>query len=240
MRSEASVSVMITVYNGSPYLAEAIESVLTQTYRPVELIVLDDGSTDGSGDIAKRYGPVLRYIRQSRGGMSAARNSAVREARGRFLSFLDADDRFRRDKLERQMEIMESDPSIDMVFGHVSEFVSPELDPPARALLRQPVHDTPWRTPNLMLVRRESFERVGLFSTSLRVGIGVDWYARAVELGLREAVPPVVVLERRLHAANNGIRERDARNLYLHVLKRSLDRRREQAGRASPPDLDDA
>jgi hypothetical protein len=96
------------------------------------------------------------------------------------------------------------------------------------------------REARLMLVRRESFERVGLFSTSLRVGIGVDWYARALELGLREAVPPVVVLERRLHAGNNGIRERDARNLYLHVLKRSLDWRREQAGRASPPDLGDA
>jgi glycosyltransferase involved in cell wall biosynthesis len=237
---EGLVSVMITVYNGSPYLAEAIESVLEQTYSPLELIVLDDGSTDGSGDIARRYGSALRYLTQPRGGMGAARNSAVQAARGGFFSFLDADDRFRRDKLERQMEVIESDPKIDMVFGHMTEFVSPELDGPARALLRQPVNDAPWRTPNLMLVRRRAFERVGPFSTSLRVGIGVDWYARAIESGLVEAVPPVVVLERRLHAANNGIRERDARNLYLHVLKRSLDRRRGQAGRASQRDVGNA
>ena len=70
-----------------------------------------------------------------------------------------------------------------------------------------------------MLVRREAWDRVGLFSTTLRVGIGVDWYARAVECGLKEAVPPAVVLERRLHASNNGIRERDARHQYLQVLE---------------------
>jgi hypothetical protein len=67
---------------------------------------------------------------------------------------------------------------------------------------------------------------VGPFSTTLRVGIGVDWYARAIERGLKEAVPPHIVLERRLHAANNGIRQRDARRQYLHVLKASLDRKR--------------
>jgi hypothetical protein len=80
-----------------------------------------------------------------------------------------------------------------------------------------------------MLIRRESFFRVGLFSTALRVGVGVDWYARAVEVPLKMSMPPEVVLERRLHAENNGLRERDSRAQYLHVLKASLDRRRSQA-----------
>ena len=75
--SDRLVSVMITVYNGESYLAEAIESVLTQTYRPLlELVVLDDGSTDGSGDVAKRFGSV-RYERQENAGMGGARNSAI-------------------------------------------------------------------------------------------------------------------------------------------------------------------
>ena len=77
-----------------------------------------------------------------------------------------------------------------------------------------------------VLVKRESYLRVGPFSTHLKVGIGIDWYARAEELGLRSATPPIVVLERRLHAENNGIRQRDSRSLYLHVLKGALDRRR--------------
>lgn len=225
------VSVMITVYNGERYLAEAIESVLTQTYPSVELIVLDDGSTDGSGGVARSFAPALRYERQANGGMGAARNSAVAFAQGRYLSFLDADDRFHPEKLAHQVAVLQADPSVDMVFGLMTEFVSPDVDADAAALLRAPVERQPWRTPNLMLVRREAFDRVGSFSSTLRVGIGVDWYARAKEIGLRESVPPYVMLERRLHADNNGIRQRDSRAVYLSVLKSSLDRRRAGAER---------
>jgi glycosyltransferase involved in cell wall biosynthesis len=234
IESDRLVSVVITVYDAASYLAEAIDSVLAQTYRPFELIVLDDGSTDGSGEIARSYGSTLRFAQQENAGLGAARNAALDLAKGRYYAFLDADDRFVRDKLERQMQILDAEPEIDMVFGHVTEFVSPEIDERARALLRDPVDDEPWRTPNLMLVRREAFHRVGPFSDTLRVGIGVDWYARAVDEGLKEAVPPVVVLERRLHTSNNGIRQRDARHQYLQVLKRSLDRKR-SAERSTQP-----
>jgi glycosyltransferase involved in cell wall biosynthesis len=220
------VSVMIGVYNGARYLGEAIESVLAQTYSDRELIVVDDGSDDGSGAIAGSYGSRVKCVRQERGGMAAARNRAVEEATGSYFAFLDADDRFPPDKLERQLAVLEADPELDVVYGHVTEFLSPDLDSAARALLREPKHDLPWPTPNLMLVKRDSFFRVGLFSTDLRVGIGVDWYARAVDLGLKSAVPPIVVLERRLHAENNGILERGFKPQYLHVLKEALDRRR--------------
>jgi glycosyltransferase involved in cell wall biosynthesis len=225
-KAERRVSVMIGVYNGARYLGEAIESVLTQTYPEVELIVVDDGSDDGSGAIARSYEPRLRCVRQERGGMAAARNRAVQEATGSYFAFLDADDRFPPDKLERQLAVFDADPELDVVYGHVTEFLSPELDGAALELLREPKQDVPWPTPNLMLVKRDSFFRVGLFSTALRVGIGVDWYARATEHGLKSAIPPVVVLERRLHADNNGIRERQFKPQYLHVLKEALDRRR--------------
>jgi glycosyltransferase involved in cell wall biosynthesis len=220
------VSAMIGVYNGARYLGEAIESVLAQTHPPCELIVVDDGSTDGSGAIADAYGPPVRSIRQERGGIAASRNRAVGEATGHYFAFLDADDRFPRDKLERQLAVFDADPALEVVFGHVTEFLSPDLDQEAQALLRQPAHDLPWPTTNLMLVKRDAFFRVGPFSTDLKVGIGVDWCARAIELGLRSAVPAIVVLERRLHAENNGIRERQFKPQYLHVLKAALDRRR--------------
>jgi glycosyltransferase involved in cell wall biosynthesis len=220
------VSVMIGVYNGAAYLGEAIESVLAQSYRPLELIVVDDGSDDGSGSIARAYGEPVRCIRQERGGMAAARNRAVAEAGGDYFAFLDADDRFRPHKIERQLSFFTADPDLDAVFGHVTEFLSPDLDDAARSRLRRPVDDMPWPTPNLMLVKRDSFFEVGLFSTALKVGIGVDWYARAIEAGLKTAVPAIVVLERRLHADNNGIRQSGQRPQYLHVLKASLDRRR--------------
>jgi len=220
------VSVMIGVYNGSAYLGEAIESVLAQSHRPLELIVVDDGSDDGSGSIARAYGEPVRCITQERGGMAAARNRAVGEAGGDYFAFLDADDRFRPHKIERQLSFFASDPALDAVFGHVTEFLSPDLDDAARSRLRRPVDDMPWPTPNLMLVKRDSFFKVGLFSTELKVGIGLDWYARAMEAGLKTVVPVIVVLERRLHADNNGIRQSEQRPQYLHVLKASLDRRR--------------
>jgi glycosyltransferase involved in cell wall biosynthesis len=223
---------MIGVYNAAPYLGEAIESALAQDYGPIELIVVDDGSTDGSGDVARSF-PDVRVIRQQNAGNGAARNRAVEEARGRLYAFLDADDRFTPRKLARQKAALDADPGLDMVFGHVSEFLSPDLDEAARAMLRPPAPEPmPWTAPNLMLIRRESFERVGPFTSAVRVGVTVDWFARAAEAGLSYAILPEVVLERRLHTQNNGLRERASRSQYIEVIRQALERRRAAADTA--------
>lgn len=225
-----SISVMIGVYNAAPYLGEAIDSALTQTYRPREVIVVDDGSTDGSGDVARRYGEEVIVARQENAGNGAARNHAVRLASGELYAFLDADDRFTPNKLELQCRALEADPELDVVFGYTREFVSPELTPEQRSRVRPPAPEPmAWTAPNLMLIRRESFAKVGTFAENLKVGVTVDWYARAMEAGVRAAMLPDVLLERRLHLTNNGLRESDSRAQYLHVLKASLDRRRARA-----------
>lgn len=228
MRAKPSplISVMITVYNCAEFLAEAIESVLNQRYRPVELILVDDGSDDGSGEVAKEYLPRLRYEYQPRMGMGAARNRAVSFARGSFFAFLDADDRFRRDKLERQMAAFERNPALDVVFGHVKEFLSPDLEEASAARLRRCAERIPGYFAGAMLIRREAFFRVGPFATTLKVGIGLDWYARAIDQGLKGLVLEEVVMERRLHSENAGLRERSSHMQYVQVLKASLDRRR--------------
>jgi glycosyltransferase involved in cell wall biosynthesis len=223
------ISVMIGVYNAAPYLAEAIESVLAQDYEPLELIVVDDGSDDGSAEVAKSF-PVVKYLFQENAGNGAARNRAVEAATGELFAFVDADDRFTPGKLILQKAALDSDPGLDMVFGHVQEFLSPELDEETRAALRPPAPaPMPWTAPNLMLIRRASFLRVGPFSTTFRVGVTVDWFARASEAGLRYAVLPEVVLERRLHTQNNGLRERGARTQYLDVIRAAMERRRAAA-----------
>jgi glycosyltransferase involved in cell wall biosynthesis len=231
------ISVVIGVYNAEPYLAEAIDSVLSQDYQPLELIVVDDGSTDRSAEVARGYDRVS-YIHQENGGNGSARNTGVEAATGEFLAFLDADDRFTDGKLSLQMRALDEDSSLDMVFGHVQEFVSPELDEETRATIRGATEKPmPWTAPNLMLIRRGSFDKVGAFSTSVRVGVTVDWFARAAEAGLRYRVLPETVLERRIHTQNNGLRERDSRSQYLQVLKAALDRRRaaaEQESRSQP------
>ncbi|MCU1244768.1 MAG: hypothetical protein QOF83_1710 [Solirubrobacteraceae bacterium] len=224
------ISVMIPAYNAAPYLAEAIESAFAQTYEPLEVIVVDDGSDDGTLEVAQAFGDRVRAIRQTRGGNGAARNAAVGLAQGHYFAFLDADDRFMPDKLQLQMDALEEDPELDVVFGYVREFISPELPDDIRAGIRPAADPQPWASPNLMLISRESFERVGTFATNLRVGVTVDWYARATEAGLKTRVLPEIVLERRLHTQNNGIREQDARSQYIQVLRASIERRRRAKG----------
>ena len=128
------VSVMIGAYNAAPYLGEAIESVLGQDYEPIELIVVDDGSTDGTADVARSFAQA-KVIQQENGGNGSARNRAVENASGELYAFLDADDRFTPGKLSLQKAVLDADPGLDMVFGHVREFFSPELDEETRASL---------------------------------------------------------------------------------------------------------
>jgi glycosyltransferase involved in cell wall biosynthesis len=227
---------MIGAYNAAPYLGEAIESALSQDYEPIELIVVDDGSTDETADVARSFAQA-KVIQQENGGNGAARNLAVENASGELYAFLDADDRFTPGKLSRQKAALDADPDLDMVFGHVHEFFSPELDEETRASLRPPAPGPmPWTAPNLMLIRRGSFERVGPFSTAVRVGVTVDWFARAQEAGLRHTILPEVVLERRLHTQNNGLRERASRSQYLDVIRQAMERRRAaEAAQAEEP-----
>ena len=231
------VSVMIGAYNAAPYLGEAIESALGQDYEPIELIVVDDGSTDGTADVARSFAQA-KVIQQENGGNGSARNRAVENASGELYAFLDADDRFTPGKLRLQKAVLDADPGLDMVFGHVREFFSPELDEETRASLRPPAPEPmPWTAPNLMLVRRRSFERVGPFTTAVRVGVTVDWFARAQEAGLRHTIPPEVVLERRLHTQNNGLRESASRSQYLEVIRQAMERRRAAAEAAQAEEL---
>ena len=224
------ISVMIGVYNAERYLAEAIDSVFAQSYRPLELIVVDDGSDDRSGEVARAYGATLTYARQENAGNGSARNHAVRLASGELYAFLDADDRFTPGKLTRQMDALAADPALEAVFGHVREFVSPELQEEQQRLIRPPAPGPqPWTAPNLMLIRRAAFERVGPFSETLRIADTVDWFARAQDARLRSVVLPEVVLERRLHTQNSGLRERASRPEYLQVIRAALERRRSAA-----------
>jgi len=223
--SRPLVSTVIPVYNCESHLAEAIESVLAQTYGPTEVIVVDDGSTDGSARVAKGFAPAVRYCSQPNAGAAAARNRGVALATGSFFAFLDADDLWMEDKLALQMEAFGRDPQLDLAFGHIIQFRTP--DPAAgRQSPEFEGEPMPGFSVCTMLVKRESFFRVGPFARRWRVGEFVDWYSRAQEKGLRHLMLPEVVTRRRVHAANMGIREHGSRPDYARILKAALDRRR--------------
>jgi glycosyltransferase involved in cell wall biosynthesis len=220
------VSVVIPVYNGERYLAEAIESVLGQPYRPLELLVVDDGSADGSAEVAGRYDTPVRLIRALHEGAAAARNRGAEAAEGSYLAFLDADDLWTAGKLPLQVARLESDAALDAAFGTVEHFYSPELDQAARNTIECPGGAMPAYHPGAMLIRTEAFRRVGPFQTCWQVGEFMDWYLRAQEAGLMSVMLPDVVMRRRLHGANLGLRARPARVDYARILKAALDRRR--------------
>lgn len=221
------VAVIIGVRDGERYLAEAIDSVLGQTRPPEEVILVDDGSQDGTAAIADGYAPAVRCIRRPPEGPAAAVNFGVEATTGELIGFLDADDRWNPAKLELQCEALDRDRALDMVFGAVQQFVSPDLEPASRAELRTPDPAvTRGKAKGAMLVRRASFERVGAFDPERTIGEFVDWYARAMEKGLRDEMLAQVVLCRRLHEHNLGRTKRELRTEYARVLGNALRRRR--------------
>lgn len=218
-----SVSVIIPVHNGAPYIREAIESVMSQALPAAEIIVVDDGSTDETSGILSAMENV-RYVRQEKSGQAIARNRGFAESTGDLIAFLDADDVWMPEKLALQVAALDSDPPFDCVFGLAVEFAGSR--PPAREIELQRKHDA--HLPGAMLVRRNMFAAVGPYDAQWRVGEVVDWYARAVDLGLRMTTLQHVVLLRRIHGDNLGRRSRDPSRDYLSVLRRSINRRRDR------------
>lgn len=220
------VSVIIPVYNTEKYLAESIESIFCQTYRPVELIVVDDGSTDGSAAVAQRYIPRLTYLSQEHSGSSAARNTGLQVAHGDFYSFLDADDIWTENKLMLQFAAFQSNTDLDAVFGQVEQFYSPELDEKFHERVHCPHDWKPGYCSSTMLVKRQAFWKVGIFDPDVAIGEDMDWYMRAQESGLHMIMLPDMVYRRRLHGDNKTLRLKEQQIQRVRIIKAALDRRR--------------
>jgi len=210
-------SVLICVRDRESYIGEAIASALAQTVPPREVIVVDDGSTDGTAEVVRSFDGV-RLITQPPLGVGPAWNAALEASNGEFLGYLDADDIWEPKKLEVQLEAFAREPSLDLVFGHMRRFMdgAPEdMSEPIPAVLG-----------GSLLFRRSAALRVGPFPTDVRVGEFLHWLMRARELGLRESVLPEVVLRRREHSSNITRREENPFGDFARVLKASIDRRR--------------
>lgn len=225
MKRLPPISVVIPVFNRAGLVQRAIASALAQSLPPQEILVIDDGSTDGSGDAARACGPSVRVIAQPNAGLPAARNAGVAAAAGEWIAFLDSDDLWPLDSLACRAAALATDPALDLIFGHFDCFLE---EPPERSCLGklQPALLCPG-----MLARRSAMDRVGPFDRARRLGEFVDWFARARDAGLGSRVLPDLVLWRRVHPGNMVRERRDEFAEYPRLLKAVLDRRR---GLASP------
>lgn len=222
------VSVVIPVFNGERFLAETIESVLAQTHEPVETIVVDDGSTDGSAEIARSY-PVS-YLYQENSGVAAARNRGLAAAAGEFISLLDQDDVWLPRKLELQVHALARNPAAGICSCRFDTFLEPGCTVPD--WVQNPAYvesDRSYRNSQLgtLLVRRALFGEVGGFDAGYGASNDTDWFLRTRDAGVAVVMLEEPLQRKRFHDQNDSSR-RDPRQ-RLRAFHAST--RRKRAGR---------
>lgn len=224
------ISVIVPVYNAARYVREAIDSIVAQTYDQVEIIAVNDGSTDQSLHVLSEFAEKITIIDSVNKGIASARNLGIAATKGHYLAFLDADDTWEANKLRLQLDHLNQNPSMDMVFCSFQEFLSPDLQ--GDILARRVLKAGPMKVAaaGTMLVPRNVFDRVGLFSEELRSGEFIDWFARAKELGLAALFTDDCLYHRRSHDDNHTLKADRLHADYLRVIKAALDRRRQANG----------
>jgi glycosyltransferase involved in cell wall biosynthesis len=217
------VSVVIACYNGERYLQEAIESALTQSHPGVEVIVVDDGSTDSSSEIAQKF-PV-RYIRQENRGLTESRNLGIRESRGDYVVFLDADDRLRPEAIETGLRVIAERPECAMTVGdHL--FISGEgshLSASRKACLQSSHYEELLKSNFIemissVLFRRSVLVEIGGFDTTLRVAEDYELYLRIARVH-PICCHPALTAEYRLHQTNVSRNSELMLRITLQVLR---------------------
>jgi glycosyltransferase involved in cell wall biosynthesis len=224
MTSNPLVSVIIPAFNGMRYIGDAIRSVLDQDYRPIEVIVVDDGSSDGTGEVVARFSEV-RCLQQENRGPGAARNLGIRESRGPILAFLDQDDEWLPGKLRAQVAALDRDPDIGFTLS-LSEWVLLDGKRPSW-LTEAQLKDQTGFFPSALLVRRSVFESVGPFDESLITSSDADWFFRARDAGVKFERVRQVLMKRRIHDTNQSSRVEMVHRELTGLVLQSLRRRRE-------------
>ncbi len=184
--SVVRISVIIPTYNRAEFLVEAIRSVLNQTFKDYEIIIVDDGSTDNTKAVLQKFSNKIRYFYQENKGVSTARNRGIKEASGEYIAFLDSDDIWKINKLSKQIELIESNTKIGLVCclmdavdskGKLLNQIKPKVYPGRNfeeAILRGATY------PSTFFIRRECFEEVGLFNENIVIFEDLDLYLRIV------------------------------------------------------------
>ena len=219
------ISIIMPTYNRANYIKDALDSIKRQTFKDYEIIVVDDGSTDNTKEIVEKY-EGIRYIQLNHGGIAWARNAAVKAAKGKWIAFLDSDDMWKDNKLQKQIDYLEAHPECRIVYSKFSNFTDlPEatLDDRQQELLQ--VDDINWYLPSAVVDAR-LFAEVGLFDKKWEPNDDTEWNFRLkfynVDMG--HCIDEILYL-RRVHDSNisNARRElysTDIRNLALDAYRK--------------------
>jgi glycosyltransferase involved in cell wall biosynthesis len=223
------VTCVVPALNAAPWIEETLRSILGQTQPPVEVIVVDGGSDDGTPALATAVDARVRVGHDPGQSPPASRNRGIREAGTDFVAFLDADDLWHPEKLERQLARFAERPELDALATHVQNFWDDghetEADHYRDHRRMQPI---PGYAMNTVLARRSAFlEKVGLLNPDRRFSDGAEWFIRAREAGAVYELMDDVLAYHRLHGTNMSRRDSEAgEEEFLTLVKSVLDRRR--------------
>jgi glycosyltransferase involved in cell wall biosynthesis len=217
------ISCIIPVFNGERYVAEALDSVLAQELAPSEIIVVDDGSTDGTADVLRTYAGSMRVVRQPNLGVSAARNAGLRAATGDVIAFLDSDDLWPAGRMKVLAASLAADDGADVVAGLVETLDQRPARPAVREDLRT-MHRV--HLVGSTLMRRSVFERVGAFNEALRVVEDTEFIVRARAGGITFKTIDAISLIYRLHETNISQDLGRTHSFALDAMRAALRRRR--------------
>lgn len=232
------ISVIIPAYNVEQFISQAIQSVLAQTCRPHEIIVVDDGSTDNTKEVLRQFDGKIRFLYQQNKGPSAARNAAINLSQGELICFLDADDLWTPDKLDEQLAFMEAHPEIAMVFSDHEEFneegivLASYLGEKRKAFQDFPIKIGPIdnafeklvienfiSTPTVML-RKSCLEKTGLFDEAIRSVEDRDLWMR-ISAAFPIACIPSIYCKRRFHEGNISRQQELALQGRIRILEKN-------------------
>nr|NQU94566.1 glycosyltransferase [Bacteroidota bacterium] len=219
------ISVIIPVYNGEKFIREAVENVLSQNYPALEIIIVDDGSTDNTKQIIAGLTVDVRYFHQPNEGPASARNRGIKDVSGEFIVFLDADDQWPENNLNLLLNEIQKDRALDVVRGYAQLFRNNQNG--SLEFTGNPRDSFPDYI-GAGIYRRAAFEKVGLYDPTMRFGEDKDWFNRARELKVKlKRVDEVTLLVRR-HGGNMTEGKSLVELNTLKVYKKMLERKRAQ------------
>lgn len=215
------ISVIIPAYKAEKYIAEAVNSVRNQNWQgESEIIVIDDGSADNTAATAEALG--VQVVRKTQGGAASARNEGLQAAKGDLILLLDADDVLTCGALDALYSAM-VEKDVDAVFAMAEDFISEELTLEQKAELKPRADAYSGVLPGCSLIRRQVFEKVGLFDSTMDSGETVAWLLKLRDAGINTVQIPKITLKRRLHLTNTGrVRQKQEMANYAALLRKRM------------------
>ena len=220
------VSIILAVKNGERFIAEAINSLLAQTYRTYEIIVIDGQSDDRTAEIVQSFSEI-RYFRQADFGLANGRNFGIKIAQGQLIAFLDHDDLWLSYKLQKQVQHLIQHPELRYVISQVQFFSESNFRPRPGFRAHSFESSQAAYTPSALLAHKDVFKQIGNFDPAFKVACDIDWFTRAQDHKIPMTILPDILLRKRIHQVNLSSNVEVNRRELMRVVKQSLDRRRQ-------------